>query len=647
MNTQIGAQDFGFLNSGQALINDSTRYAAGSLAQLGSDITESVSLNNARKEAETYAPLMADSFRKSFELLEAGDIGGGLSGVFATSSQFAQNPILARISEDAIKSASILASTSMRNDIAQLRLQMAGQSKFQTAHDKWAANEAKADAYDQYAPEGAPRATRYPEPTMEEFMQNPSMSNEADIIDQEATTALPKPEVSGDVSDGVVPGAGPTTISNPDAVPNPSSDATTPTAPSNAQQGPSLTPYQQDLIAQKAKQNGITVLSRNPQAISLSGGVTYIQDNRADSTVKSTTLNPSTNSVSITYENGNTKELPLPKEQIKSFTEGATAINGVPAISDALTKAGGAGNNRLVFKDISGDPAHPQYSIGILGDSSRSSDEKQITERDPNGIERPIIVNDSFKEKWEAYKSSMEEAQGGLPLGKDVFLKFEPVQGSSDAYYDNTKGKTPFDENIGNVLQNIGADVTKLDENKAAILTETVRRSWWDAFDDTVKEEGIDSAKMESIRQSPSELNDFKTKVADKLLANLKKDKQLSPFIKEREKEEKQEEKAPDDYETVKASGIFSPETLKNIDSGVAKSTSVKESFNKTIEERGVKRQQSMEASKGQQAKRSEDLKKIEAATRLLRNAQGQMPKEQYQKALLELNEKRRKLLGR
>lgn len=115
--------DFGTAQRGIAMQNQGTNELVNQMSNLGSQIAESISLNNARKEATRLAPIIQAQYQKGFEEIAKGNIGGGLGSIYGTSSRVMQNPILSRMAQDANQAAGYIANSQIKTLMEDKQLQ--------------------------------------------------------------------------------------------------------------------------------------------------------------------------------------------------------------------------------------------------------------------------------------------------------------------------------------------------------------------------------------------------------------------------------------------------------------------------------------------------------------------------------------------
>lgn len=119
----IGIYDFGQAQRGIAMQQDATQYLVQNMTNLGKGIAESISLNNARKEAEELGPIIQSQYMNAFKEIENGNVAQGLSGVYGTSMQISANPLLKRIAQDANQAASYASTAAYRRTMEGIELE--------------------------------------------------------------------------------------------------------------------------------------------------------------------------------------------------------------------------------------------------------------------------------------------------------------------------------------------------------------------------------------------------------------------------------------------------------------------------------------------------------------------------------------------
>lgn len=112
--------NFGNAQAGIAMQQQSTKYLADQMANLGAQISESISMNNARKEAEELQPFIQSQYQRGFQEIENGNVAQGISSIYGVGSQIAGNPILGRIAQDANQAASYAATAAMRRRLSEM-----------------------------------------------------------------------------------------------------------------------------------------------------------------------------------------------------------------------------------------------------------------------------------------------------------------------------------------------------------------------------------------------------------------------------------------------------------------------------------------------------------------------------------------------
>lgn len=115
----IGPINFAPQIQSNALSEASTRYAIQNMASLGQNIANSLSIQNARKEAEAMGPIYGQQYQQGFQAIQNGDVAGGLGQIYATSSQAGQNPILARMTQETNQAAGYLANNYFKGQLQQ------------------------------------------------------------------------------------------------------------------------------------------------------------------------------------------------------------------------------------------------------------------------------------------------------------------------------------------------------------------------------------------------------------------------------------------------------------------------------------------------------------------------------------------------
>ncbi len=108
-SSTIQANNFNPIVAGQQAQNQQSEFLVNNLSNLGQSISDSISINNMRKEAQQAAPAIQDAYNQGFQAIQGGQIGQGLAHIASVNAQYAGNPILAKIGSEAQQSGALLA----------------------------------------------------------------------------------------------------------------------------------------------------------------------------------------------------------------------------------------------------------------------------------------------------------------------------------------------------------------------------------------------------------------------------------------------------------------------------------------------------------------------------------------------------------
>ncbi len=120
-SSTIQANNFNPIVAGQQAQNQQSEFLVNNLSNLGQSISDSISINNMRKEAQAVAPQLQQAYNQGFQAIDQGDIGAGLSHIAGINAQYAGNPILAKIGSEAQQSAGIMAHGKIQDSLANQR----------------------------------------------------------------------------------------------------------------------------------------------------------------------------------------------------------------------------------------------------------------------------------------------------------------------------------------------------------------------------------------------------------------------------------------------------------------------------------------------------------------------------------------------
>lgn len=93
----IGQADISPLLAGERNVSQSQQFLAGNLINLGQQITQSISQNNMRNEAQQMAPLLAQQYQDAFKNLQSGQVGTGMGQIAQITAAASRNPLLANM----------------------------------------------------------------------------------------------------------------------------------------------------------------------------------------------------------------------------------------------------------------------------------------------------------------------------------------------------------------------------------------------------------------------------------------------------------------------------------------------------------------------------------------------------------------------
>lgn len=123
-SSTIGYYDFGNVYRGAT-----TQYQAGAdiaqqMSALGKRIAESISTQNAQREARELTPIIGAEYQSGLQKIMAGDVGGGLGQIYSTSAMASQNPLLARMAQDASTAAGYIANNQLKQGLLNQEYRM-------------------------------------------------------------------------------------------------------------------------------------------------------------------------------------------------------------------------------------------------------------------------------------------------------------------------------------------------------------------------------------------------------------------------------------------------------------------------------------------------------------------------------------------
>lgn len=107
----IPQTDFSPLIAADREVNQSSQYATQGLISLGKQITESISSNNMRKEAEAATPIIAQGYQQAFDDINSGNPGNAIGALTQLNTQFGRNAYL----NPAMQQMNKLADNAMQN----------------------------------------------------------------------------------------------------------------------------------------------------------------------------------------------------------------------------------------------------------------------------------------------------------------------------------------------------------------------------------------------------------------------------------------------------------------------------------------------------------------------------------------------------
>lgn len=118
----LPSSTIGFYDFGNQYRGATTQYQAGvNIAQqmsgLGKRIADSISYQNQQKEARELTPVIGAEYQSGLQKIMAGDVGGGLGQIYSTSAMASQNPLLARMTNDANQAAGYIANNYLKGQL--------------------------------------------------------------------------------------------------------------------------------------------------------------------------------------------------------------------------------------------------------------------------------------------------------------------------------------------------------------------------------------------------------------------------------------------------------------------------------------------------------------------------------------------------
>jgi len=113
-SSTIQANNFNPIVAGQQAQNQQSQFLVNNLSNLGQSISDSISINNMRKEARDAAPIYGQALQQGLGAIQNGDIAGGVQQIYQTNAHFASNPLLAHVGQQAAQGAGMMANGQIR-----------------------------------------------------------------------------------------------------------------------------------------------------------------------------------------------------------------------------------------------------------------------------------------------------------------------------------------------------------------------------------------------------------------------------------------------------------------------------------------------------------------------------------------------------
>jgi len=569
----------GTLNQSAGMALDAQKYMGESLMKLGGVIGQTIAERQMYGDAEKLAPFMQQSFMESYDKIAGGDFAGGLGNLMQTSAQVSTNPILARISQEGVRTGALLMNQYM--DLQQTEIMAGRTSGRQGAALQNAITRNQSDLSQAIAAfENAPEEAR---PMLQQTIQK--LQAEAQSLRQQAVSP-------------VAPRVGPTTQhGEPSFNLNEPVDTITAPQPQSTQQADlpieqgedlggimqawgTMTEEQRAQAATSLKEKGMSITGTDVngqpiivndkaaaqqqtqtaptpanapqqasgQAILFSepltqvvfGGNGYVsQDSGKKMELTGQTVN-NEGKMTMTFQmDDGPKEITLGKEATearKVLNEESVLIN-----SDVASWLGSfKGVSNIPAIDITGTK-DTGYSVSIKvpveKNGKKVMDEVECGSRDENGKFKKSLIDEETKNRIERVKSATSTLKSAF-LSNGVQIKYvddvnAPQDAKMAAAMDMANQPFPFQLNETETIKSLGADPSKMKEGdliafKANALTLLDKMEESGAFQDP-KNKGaeipLDQQVVKYQQKLKKEAKDWK--VGDALMLPPNKEKEV------------------------------------------------------------------------------------------------------------------------
>lgn len=563
--------DLGSLNASFGQVLASQQYLGQSLVNLGSQISDSISTNAARSEARQMAPFMQAAYADAYKDIMQGNPGAGMGKLLATSAQFATNPFLSRISEEAAKTGAVLTNSYVSNLMDQNRLLQSqeyqssklGQSleykRVQDSVNDWNDYRQKLSAYN--ALTDAEKQTVNPpaQPTTKEYTDQDLMNLEKDIRGNTSVKAPFYPEQGQpDLTqqNDLIAGPGQSELPKEDQAVLQSRQPMTLQSES-APNAPTLQKYQQNQTPQPpAQDRQITPISNQPTVLkSTPDAVNYFNQQVAKNP-NIVSLNPTPQAVESigsflvytksgqsqidpkTYQRIPDKEPPreLAAKETSKDTEpiykAITEMSGYPTLDAAVKSGGGLANIDIALGDSDKDSGYT-VRLGTKGKGGKT-DFTTLQTRDSLGMPQDVRMPKDIVDDLIAAKVSLTKAQNGIPTGKGELRAFtvpdflQNVAGITDKkelarfspqpFADYTGVQFPYQTVADNTLKALNPPSQFLQNDSFNLINQ---RAQWDAWDTAIKGKNTDQVKEAIANPTTSNGRDISKKFTEAYSSNI------------------------------------------------------------------------------------------------------------------------------
>lgn len=639
----LGQTDFSPLFRAQENSLQSQQYASQGFVNLGKQISASIQLNNAKREAQEAAPLLAASYQNGMQAIMNNQIPEGISTIFAANAQFANNPILAPSLEMLTRTAGSLANQVMSDSRYRSAqgTRMDGFNQRQMAEIQ--AENARRQAYNANRPSDQPPLPEIEMPMgsqppgigvsgaqggPDSFMGDQSVTTELPSYDQDTIPLPQEADMQNADPNQIIPSE--TQQSAPIQVSSPAFQNLSPNQKVQAvrQQFP-FTPLQEKMRAANVGPNDFVINDAGP-GYAATGAMLIVDVPEKQAMQRAgMTVDPINGKISVSYKDG--KEENIDNPRIREYQQSITMFSQSPQLINAVSRMGGLANNDVEFTAVGKDANdQPQYTVSVKSTGAPASKSERVTVRDSFGLEQPLTVSEDVKKGYMQAKPIISEFETGIPIKGGG--KLRAVKIDEKTPYDNTAGKLPMDAPLQDLQAFVSAtvpDFQNLSPETQYSTAETIRLNWWEAFDDVVRKQQVDQPKMSQIMGDPGKFDQFREDVRLALGNINKSDPELKKVIGEEISNDTF--KGGESIETIMASETLSPETKSRIEKSTSRRVSARE------EARKVEQQT------------QQDLQKVYAQENTLLNLRkkGDISEEDYSTGMDELRSQRRRLIAK